>query len=145
MKTLSFTIDGEPFAKERHRTTKTGHTYTPEKTVNYENRVYAAFCAVKPNNWTPHDGPVLMTVRAFFAIPPSWPKWKQRAYETEATLSVHQRDYDNIEKIITDALNKIAFLDDRQVSTGGCRKYHSRRPRLEVEFTFYPKPRREQP
>ena len=40
---IKLTIPGEPCAKQRPRTTKQGHTYTPQKTVNYETLVYEKF------------------------------------------------------------------------------------------------------
>ena len=143
MNPITFTIDGEPFAKQRHRMTRTGYTYTPVETVRYENLVRMACAAVKPRNWTPWDaGPVIVTINAFFSIPPSWPQWKQAAYEQETVLSEHRRDYDNIAKIVCDALKNVAFQDDRCVS-GPVWKWHSRRPRLEVELEFQERPRRE--
>ena len=40
---MKFTIPGEPTGKGRPRMTRTGHTYTPEKTVNYEALVKMAY------------------------------------------------------------------------------------------------------
>ena len=37
------TIPGEPVGKGRPRFTKNGHSFTPEKTVNYENLVKLYF------------------------------------------------------------------------------------------------------
>ena len=43
------TIPGEPVGKGRPRFTKNGHSFTPEKTVNYENLVKLTFKSDYPN------------------------------------------------------------------------------------------------
>ena len=41
-------------------------------------------------------------------------------------------DWDNIGKIVADALNKIAYYDDAQIVDSQTRKFYSDRPRVEI-------------
>ena len=41
-------------------------------------------------------------------------------------------DYDNIGKIISDALNGVAYRDDAQIVEANISKYYSNLPRVEV-------------
>ncbi len=56
-----------------------------------------------------HDGPVSVEVRAYFAMPASWPKWKRELGEREHTS---KPDSDNVSKLVLDALNHVAWRDD---------------------------------
>ena len=42
LKTCEFKISGKPMGKGRPRFTRSGHTYTPKDTVEYENRIQRA-------------------------------------------------------------------------------------------------------
>src|SRR6185312_6076820 len=63
----------------------------------------------------PWRGPVLMTVRAVFPIPPSWPAWKREAAADGLIWHTAKPDLDNIIKLVKDALPGIAYDDDAQV------------------------------
>lgn len=41
-------------------------------------------------------------------------------------------DLDNIMKCVTDALNEIAYQDDKQIVSASIEKYYSEEPRVEV-------------
>ena len=45
---------------------------------------------------------------------------------------VKRPDWDNIGKIITDALNEVAYHDDAQIVEAIVEKYYSDNPRVEV-------------
>jgi Holliday junction resolvase RusA-like endonuclease len=70
---LEFVIAGEPVGKARPRFTRSGHTYTPAKTVNYENLVKLSFTD-QIGYFVPNKEPVRMLLRAFYKIPKSTPK-----------------------------------------------------------------------
>jgi len=124
--TIYFTVSGKPQPKQRAKTVrlKTGasHTYTPDATVKYERRVRAAFLEVAASNlnfgpsFPPHTGPVHLDIIAVFGIPKSWSKRKrERAAEGGGTWCPSCCDADNIAKIVSDALNGVAYVDDRQI------------------------------
>lgn len=109
---MKLIIPGKPFAKQRPRfSTKTGATYTPKATVSFENtvRAIAAQTFVEPV-----QGPVILTIDAYFQMPRSWSRKKKD--EHCGGWHTQQPDLDNIIKAIKDGLNRVAFIDDKQVS-----------------------------
>ena len=126
-----FIVYGEPVAKSRPRFTKFGRTYTPEKTVNYENLIrieYKQQCRGVFFN----ENILRMSVKAYLGIPKSTSK-KLRA-EMEAMLHrpTKKPDVDNILKVVADALNEVAYHDDKQIVSASIEKYYSEQPRIEV-------------
>jgi Holliday junction resolvase RusA-like endonuclease len=116
---MKYTIEipGQPYAKKRHRSTKTGRTYSPEENVSFERTVGIL---AKSKIRKPIEGPVRLTVWATFAIPPSWSKKKQAAHLNG--YHTQKPDLDNIEKAIKDGMNRIAWHDDSQVAEMSSRK-----------------------
>lgn len=127
---LRFDIPGKPGAKQRPRHTKSGHTYTPDQTVNYENLVKMCFREKYPD-FVPLDGPIIMQVTANFPIPESWSK-KKKMMALRHDIYPGKPDWDNIGKIVSDALNGIAYKDDSQVMYCCVAKYYSSRPEVGV-------------
>ena len=104
-------IPGKPVAKARPRMTRNGHVYTPQKTVDFEALV-AQIAA--PHFPKPLTGPVKLTVWAVFEIPKSISgarAWRERASRPHT----QSPDVDNVAKAVSDALNGIAYQDDRQI------------------------------
>lgn len=134
---ISLTIPGPPVGKQRARVTRQGHAYTPAKTVNYETLIRELFAVQYPNH-VPWTGPLLMHVTAFFAIPKSTPKKRLGEMEAETVWYPHRIDGDNLWKIIADALNGLAYVDDGQLVDGRVLKYYSPRPRVEIEIEELP-------
>jgi Holliday junction resolvase RusA-like endonuclease len=110
MRSVTLTIPGKPFAKQRARVTRFG-AYTPKETVSFE-RAVGQLAAVHFKQ--PMAGPVKLTVRAVFEPPASWPAKKRAA--AMGRCHIIKPDLDNIEKAISDGLNRIAFADDSQVA-----------------------------
>ena len=105
-------IPGDPIGKERPRHTRSGHTYTPEKTKAYEAKVAACFLKA---NGKRIDGPVLVAITAYTPIPKRATKADRAAMEAGARLPMKRPDADNIAKVCMDALNGLAYHDDAQV------------------------------
>jgi Holliday junction resolvase RusA-like endonuclease len=144
MRELVFSVAMTPIGKARARTV-TGedgrtHSYTPAATVNAEAEIRAAFDRAYPRH-TPHDGPVELDVLATFTVPPSWPKWRKAAAAIGLIRVTVKPDWDNIGKL-TDALSKIAYLDDSQVFDGHVRKEYGPAPRLLVRMRLFDQPTR---
>ena len=118
---------GEPVAKARPRVTKFG-AYTPQKTVNYENLVKLSFIGEKLT------GQLKMSIKAYFAIPKSVSKKKHKLMIEEKIRPTKKPDCDNVLKIICDALNTIAYDDDKQIVEMEISKFYSENPRVEVEI-----------
>ena len=111
---IRFTIPGSPMGKGRVRFTKGGFCFTPESTLNYENLVKVT-CTDKCDQRQPnYTGQVAVDITAFYPIPSSYTK-KKREEIRGGARPVKKPDLDNIAKIILDALNHVAWQDDKQV------------------------------
>jgi len=89
---IKFTVPGEPRSKQRPRVTRYG-TYTPKETLLQEDKVRLA-----------------------------WLELGESTFEYQVVIDItffngtkHRRDIDNMAKLVLDALNGSAFLDDYQV------------------------------
>ncbi len=128
---MRLTILGEPCAKQRPRLGK-GFTYTPEKTVNYETLVKQLYILQQKERL---EGALKLTVNAFFSIPKSTSKKNKEKMLQGEIRPTKKPDWDNVGKIISDALNEMAYKDDCQIVDGAVRKWYSDNPRVEVEIT----------
>jgi Holliday junction resolvase RusA-like endonuclease len=109
---IKFVINARPQPKERSRSTKRGHHYTPQRTVNFELTVAMEFRRQYPNH-KPLTGPVGLHVAA---------KYKRPKTKKKGFWHTGPGDLDNIVKGISDGLNKLAWADDRQVAELTARK-----------------------
>ena len=125
--TYTFTIPGPPCAKQRPRFSN-GHAYTPEKTIAYESLVKMAYQGPR------FEGQVRMNVEAYFQIPASTSKAKRNYMGIGMIRPTKKPDWDNIGKIVSDALNGIAYHDDSQITEATVRKFYGD-PRVEVTLT----------
>lgn len=125
---MKFTIPGEPGAKGRPKFCKGGWAYTPAKTASYENLVKLSY------DGPMHEGPLQVDIKAYFKIPKSTTKKNFLLMVSQMILPTKRPDWDNIGKIICDALNDIAYHDDSQVIDGRVRKYYSEEPRVDIEI-----------
>ena len=133
--TVKFTVLGQPVGKGRPRFSRRGPnvvTFTPEETVNYETLIRTEYRLQCGNTKFSDDAMLDMRVFAFYAIPASKSKKKQAAMLSGAIRPAKVPDADNILKAASDALNGIAYKDDRQIVDAQVRKFYSRNPRLEV-------------
>lgn len=111
---LEMTIPGKLKAKQRARTTKTGHTYTPRDTVVAEAYIREHFSNHFPAH-KPLEGPVSIEIEVYRVPPQSWAKWRREAALNGTYLDAMGADLDNKVKTVMDALNRVAFIDDSQV------------------------------
>lgn len=113
-KARSFTVPGEPVGKARPRVTKRGITYTPRKTAEYERLVRLCYVS-KGHCALPMKGPIAMSVEAVFSVPRSLTKAERARRENGDALPQKKPDADNILKACADALNGLAYEDDKQI------------------------------
>ncbi len=130
---VSFVVPGQPNAKQRPRWSG-HHTYTPKETVNYETYIKEMFVISYPD-FVPLEGPLRMTVTAWLLIPKSTSKKKAKLMKERVIRPTKKPDMSNILKSAEDALNTLAYHDDKQIVTCICHKYYSEKPRLEIEIT----------
>lgn len=113
--TYTLTIPGEPRGQGRPRFARVGGhvtTYTDSETKGYQNliRSVASIARVRMI-----DGPVSISIVAYFEIPKSATKTRRAEMRAGLTYPTKRPDGDNICKAVLDALNGLAFKDDAQV------------------------------
>ncbi|QDP67031.1 MAG: hypothetical protein Unbinned4497contig1000_5 [Prokaryotic dsDNA virus sp.] len=116
-------VSGQPIGKARPRFVRSGKTYTPAKTVDYERRIHAAaWAAMVKQDVYQTLRPVSVEVIAFMQIPTSWSKVKQLHAEYNAISHTSKPDLDNIVKVALDGLQGTLFKSDAQVTSIKARK-----------------------
>lgn len=132
-----FEMPGDIVGKARPRmNTRTGKTYTPTKTKDYEYLLRQWFVMNYPNFET-IEGRVAVSIIAYFDIPKSTSK-KRKMEMLKVNISPTKKpDIDNIVKIVLDAMNKFAFKDDTQVTRLEVEKIYSKTPKIYVKIEEY--------
>lgn len=130
---ISFTIEGDPVAKGRPRFTRTGHTFTPVKTRQYEALVTArAREAMAGKRKIEKPKAVRVDILAIFPVPASWSKKRRLAALHGVDHHIVRPDVDNAAKSILDSINGIVFEDDSQVIELRARKTYGLEPGVKV-------------
>lgn len=104
---VSFFVEGKPQGKARPRFAK-GRAYTPKTTVEYERKIAGAYSGDML------CGSLWLDITAYFGVPKSYTK-KQKEAIKNGVLPNKKPDADNIAKVVLDALNGVAYEDDKQV------------------------------
>ena len=132
---VKFTILGEPAGKGRPRFRSMGpyvKTYTPEKTVTYENLVKLEYRRQCSDFRFEDSAPLDMRITAYYSIPKSASKKKRAQMERFEIRPMKKPDNDNIVKVVQDALNQIAYRDVVQIVDCERRKCCSEDPGVVV-------------
>lgn len=133
---INFTVWGNPQGKKRPRFTRQGNyvrTYTDKETVSYENLVKLSFINSGCEKYV-GEIPLKVEIDFYMSIPKSTSKKKYIKMLSNEIRPLKKIDLDNGIKIILDALNKVAFDDDKQVIEVSARKFYSDTPRTEVKI-----------
>lgn len=134
-KEIRFTVPGNPFGKQRPKFSRVGNyvrTYTPDKTVNYETMIKWYYQQAAQGYMFPDDAMLDVRIFAFYEIPKSASKKKQKQMLEKIIRPTKKPDFDNIGKIVCDSLNQIAYHDDAAIVDAQVRKFYSNTPRVEV-------------
>lgn len=134
---LFIVIPGKPQGKARARTCKTGHSYTPENTVLYENLIKTSFlerygARGKIRAQGKQKPALKMEIYAGFQVPKSFSNKDRIAALSEDLLPTKKPDSDNIAKVVADALNGIAYDDDAQIADLTVIKRYTENPCVKV-------------
>lgn len=131
---FKFSIPGKPCGKQRPKFAN-GRTYTPEKTVSYENLVKLCFRQAYPDTEPiAAKVPLEAVITAKYPIPQSMTKKGREQIKSGELRPTVKPDCDNIAKIILDALNGIAYHDDAQIVTLMLSKWYAEEPCVLVEL-----------
>lgn len=132
---IAFSVPGEPRGKDRPRASgrvvwEDGRAralvtvHSDADMVRREKAVLDEFL-LRHRGHQPFVGPVMLQFTAIFETPTGWPKPLREAAQRGQIYHTSVPDKDNIEKLIVDALNGWAFVDDAQVQGGGVKRYGS--------------------
>lgn len=108
-------------------------TYTPEKTANYETLVKWYYTQASQGRTL--AGQIKADITAYYPIPKSTSKKQHQAMLDGKIRPTKKPDWDNIGKIVCDALNSLAYKDDSAIVSGKVDKFYSENPRVEVTLT----------
>lgn len=134
---VRFSVLGEPRGKGRPQfTTRGGYAkaITPEATVSYENLImieYRRQCGTKKFR---DDDMIGIRIVAYYGIPKSISKKKRLEMLDGIIRPTKKPDNDNIVKVVEDALNNVAYKDDKNIVDCVVQKYYSEQPQVIIEM-----------
>lgn len=117
MRTLEIRM--KPIGKARPRFTR-GRTYTPQTTKDAENLIACAWVSEHGREYV--DGPVRLSIVAEYAPPASWSAKKRQDHFGKPKVT--KPDADNVFKLVSDALNGIAYSDDARIAGASIAKIY---------------------
>ena len=115
-KEAHFVLYGEPKSKERPRMSKTGHMYTPKRTREAEQEIANVY--IEKCGEVFFEKTVEMRVSFFLG--------NKRA-----------RDGDNMQKLVQDALNGVAYIDDKQIRVITVTVWDTTKENARTEVSLY--------
>lgn len=127
----TLTLPIRALGKQRARRGKGGVWYTPERTRALEKQIAAEWMAARLGRLS---GPLSLSVLAQYAPPKSWSKARRETVMAYWTWYEGKPDGDNALKLIADALNGVAYADDRQIAEASIRQIYAPADRLTIEL-----------
>lgn len=132
-----FEVIGDIKGKARPRVnTYTATAYTPSNTKDYENLIKQYF-KIKYPRYVPLENRVSVKIIAYFKIPKATSKKNTESMLNGEIAPTKKPDIDNIVKIILDALNKMAFKDDNQITKLEVEKVYGEVEKVYVKIEEY--------
>lgn len=134
---MKFRIEGKPQGKARARTfynKRMGkmQSITPEQTKSYEELIRWSYKAAGGKYYG--EKVLQVDINAFYPIPKAFSKAKRIAALNGDLRPTSKPDLDNLCKVVLDALNGVAYYDDKQVVSVVCSKFYSERGYVEVDI-----------
>lgn len=136
-KLICFVVPGAPIGKGRPKFARKGafvRAYTPEKTASYENLVKVA-AAEAMAGAQPLERPVFLALTLNIPIPASWSKKRRQLAVAGLIGATVKPDLDNVCKAVTDAMNGIVYVDDKQIVSATIVKQYATVPHVEVRVS----------
>ncbi len=131
---VSFIIPAKPLGKERPRVCKGGYVYTPAKTKAYENFIKGCYIE-QCGNVSFKSKSIALYVKSYVKPKSDFRKAERIAALNGELKPTTKPDADNILKAILDALNEVAYDDDRYIYKIVIERFYAEVPRTEVEIT----------
>lgn len=127
---LEFVIPGVPMAWARARTNGATHfTAAPQRAYKRATALLAKRAMAGRELFT---GPVAIALTAVFEPPASWTKKARAAALAGEAVPVVKPDWDNLGKIVSDAMNGVVYKDDAQIFDAHVGKRYGEMARVEV-------------
>jgi Holliday junction resolvase RusA-like endonuclease len=126
-----FTVPGETVPWARVGGGKSVVRFIPKEQRSYMG-VLKLFAQRAMHGRAPLQGPLELSVQAIYLRPKTHTRKRREAAGAEWKSS--KPDADNISKIIKDALNKIAWVDDAQIASLHVWKQYGEKARLTVKI-----------
>jgi len=122
MSAIKLIIPGDPKGQARPRATKIGgfiRMYDPKDCVDRKHTIaaFAIAAGVKPI-----EGPISLKVVAVFNRPK---RLMRKRDSKERILATCKPDWDNVGKMVSDALNGVAYADDSQITLAHVSKFYA--------------------
>jgi len=130
---ISFIVPGTPVPYARTAGGATTARFTPAKQRNAMG-VVKLFASRAMNGRAPLEGPIWLSVEAYYQVPKSWSK-KQADV---ARWKTSRPDLDNIVKLIKDSCNQVVWQDDSQVAAMSLSKRYGEREEIRVRIEIAP-------
>lgn len=132
---VEFCVQGKPQGKARARTfydTKTNkmRSITPQQTKSYEDLIRWSYISAKGKYFG--TSLIKVDITAYYEIPKSYTKKKKEQAVKGEIYPTSKPDCDNIIKVVLDALNGVAYYDDKQVISVSCNKIYSEHGYIKV-------------
>lgn len=132
---ISFIVEGKPQSKARARTfynERIGkmQSATPQKTKSYEDLIRWKYVAAGGRCYA--DKPLQVDVQAVYPIPTRFNKADKNSAAEGHIRPTTKPDCDNIIKVVLDALNGVAYYDDKQVVCVSCNKYYGKTAYIKI-------------
>ena len=118
---IEFKVPGKPKGKGRPRFAG-GHAYTPESTKQAEAEI--AWYYRQAAQGKVFEGPVCLHIQMVFPIPSRTTKADREKMHNGDIMPTVKPDADNCIKLVADALNGVAWYDDKQIIYAVCMKYY---------------------
>lgn len=135
---ITFIVEGKPQGKARARTfydKRVGkmRSVTPEQTKSYEDLIRWSYKAAGGQYMG--EKTLQVDIQAFYPIPQSFSKAKRNDAIFERIRPTTKPDCDNVIKAVLDALNGVAYYDDKQVVCVSCNKYYGKTGYLKITLS----------
>lgn len=140
MPKVELIVYGDPISKQRPKVSMANgvvRTYTPSKTMNYENRVAHEYIAKYQGQMFEVDEPIVAMVTFYFGLNKGdyGKKGLNKSGREKIAMgfATIKQDIDNLLKSVFDGLNRVCYPDDRQIVSILAQKVYTQdTPRVEI-------------
>ena len=134
---MRFIVEGKVQGKARARTffnhnTGKMQSITPEQTKSYEELIRWSYKASGGKYLGKNS--IELSIKAYYSIPQAFSRVKREQALQGEIRPMTRPDIDNITKVVLDALNGVAYYDDKQVVSVSCEKWYGEMGCLVVEI-----------